>query len=75
MKISPDTKDSVLFFGGCLGMFVFGMVMPLFGYGFNLALFSSWSLVAGVGVLAGVDTRRKTSNGDNKENFGNNDNA
>lgn len=66
MKISPDTKDSVLFLGGVIGMLTFGLVMPILGYGFNVTLFGAWSAVAAGGVVAGMDTKRKHRNGEAK---------
>lgn len=55
-------------------MLIFGMIMPLIGQGFNVALFGSWAGVAGVGVLAGIDTRRKLNHNGN-DNGSSNDNT
>lgn len=59
MKITPDTREAILFIGGCLGMATFGLVMPAIGAGFNPALFGAWAAVAGAGFFAGLDTRSK----------------
>ena len=59
MRISPDTKDAILFTGGCIGMGAFGLVLPILGYGFNIQLFGAWAGVAGLGLFGGLDSRRK----------------
>ena len=59
MKISPDTKDSILFGGGCIGMATFGLIMPVLGEGFNPTLFAAWTGVATAGFFASLDSRRK----------------
>lgn len=59
MRISSDTKDAILFIGGVIGMATFGLVMPVIGLGFNPMLFGAWAAVAGAGLFAGLDTRRK----------------
>lgn len=51
MKFATDTKDAILFSGGCIGMVAFGLVLPILGEGFNFQLFASWAAVAGIGVF------------------------
>jgi len=58
MKISPDTKDTILFAGGCLGMAIFGLLMPLLGEGFDKTLFGAWTGVAMSGVLLSINSRK-----------------
>ena len=65
MRIGPDTKDAILFIGGVVGMATFGLVMPVIGYSFNPMLFGAWAAVAGAGLFAGLDTRRKNDGGTN----------
>lgn len=58
MRLSPETKDAILFVGGCLGMATFGLVMPAIGLGFNPTLFGAWAAVAGAGFFASLDSRK-----------------
>lgn len=51
MRITEDTRAFLLFTFGCVGMLTFGLLMPLLGEGFNLALFTAWAGVAGIGGL------------------------
>lgn len=53
MKFAADTKDAILFTGGCAGMVAFGLILPILGEGFNFQLFASWAAVAGIGIFGG----------------------
>jgi hypothetical protein len=64
MKFAADTKDSVLFIGGCIGMVTFGLLLPVLGEGFNFQLFISWAGVAGIGVFGGMGSGRRNGKTD-----------
>jgi hypothetical protein len=57
MKIGAETKDAILFIGGCIGMAVSGLILPILGYDYQTELFLGWMGVATAGVVTGMNSR------------------
>lgn len=57
MKLNPDTKDAILFLGGCVGMTLHGLALPLLtGHG-SIQWFLAFAGLAGVGVAGAARSR------------------